>query len=78
MKTRRSSWRDLSSTLLTQPSTLDLDKSISDLQRYPVNLIVILTMNNQRSPDQGGGANSITIHPGMDGLDFLELQDPMT
>jgi hypothetical protein len=69
---------DLSSTPLTQPSTLDLDKSISDLQRYDVNLIVILSKNSQRNPDQGGGTDSITIHPGMDGLDFQELRDPMT
>jgi hypothetical protein len=78
MKTHRSSWGDLSSTPLTQSSILDLDKSIFDFQRYAVNLIVILTMNSRRSPDQGGGANPITVHSRMDGLDFLELQDPMT
>jgi hypothetical protein len=27
---------------------------------------------------QGGGANPVTVHSRMDGLDFLELRDPMT
>jgi hypothetical protein len=51
-----SSWEDVSSTLPTQSSTSDLDKSTSNSleKRYAVISIVILLMNNQRRPALGG------------------------
>jgi hypothetical protein len=66
-----SSWEDRSSTILTQSSTSDSDKSTSNFleKRYAIIPIVIALMSSQRRATPGGDID----HPNDKGINPKEL-----